>query len=174
MKPAVGAEIEAWCTSCRLDLNHRVVALVEGAPKKVVCLSCNKTHNYRRPHSAPGAGDGGTGITRATTASASAAKSRSSAGKAGSPAKAAAGKQATARVSAQSLREWEARMAEGPSALLSYSIEKRFAAGQHIVHRKFGAGFVREVLDDHKVNVLFREGVKTLVHDRAEPELAAS
>ena len=27
-KPSVAGEIDAWCTKCRMDLNHRIVAMV--------------------------------------------------------------------------------------------------------------------------------------------------
>ena len=45
----VGGEIDAWCTSCRMNLNHRIVAIVRSTPKRVECLTCNKQHNYRAP-----------------------------------------------------------------------------------------------------------------------------
>ena len=44
-----GAEIDAWCTKCRMDLMHRIVAMVQSAPKRVICLTCNSEHNYRAP-----------------------------------------------------------------------------------------------------------------------------
>ena len=50
MKPlTAGGEIDAWCTKCRMDLGHRIVALVHGVPKRVVCLTCGSQHNYRAP-----------------------------------------------------------------------------------------------------------------------------
>jgi hypothetical protein len=52
MKPlGAGSEIDAWCTWCRMDLGHRVVAMVGGAPKRVVCLTCDREHDYRAPRS---------------------------------------------------------------------------------------------------------------------------
>ena len=44
-----GSEIDAWCTKCRMDLMHRIVAMVQSAPKRVICLTCNSEHNYRAP-----------------------------------------------------------------------------------------------------------------------------
>ena len=50
LKPlTAGSEIDAWCTSCRMDLGHRIVAMVEGRPKRVECLTCGGQHNYRAP-----------------------------------------------------------------------------------------------------------------------------
>jgi hypothetical protein len=40
-------ELIHYCTRCKLDLNHRIVALVEGAPKKVLCLTCQTQRVYR-------------------------------------------------------------------------------------------------------------------------------
>ena len=43
----VGGEIEAWCTKCKLELAHTIVAMVGSAPRKVKCNTCNGQHNYR-------------------------------------------------------------------------------------------------------------------------------
>ncbi len=45
--PEVGQEIEAYCTSCKMDLNHVVVAKLENVVKKVVCKTCSKEHLFR-------------------------------------------------------------------------------------------------------------------------------
>ena len=47
--PKTGGEIDAYCTKCRLDLTHRIIAMVEGAVKKVECKTCGSHHLYRRP-----------------------------------------------------------------------------------------------------------------------------
>ena len=48
VKPlTAGSEIDAWCTKCRMDLLHRIVAMVRGRPKRVICMTCNSEHNYR-------------------------------------------------------------------------------------------------------------------------------
>ncbi len=43
----VGNDIVSWCTKCKLMLDHKIVALVEGLPKKAKCKTCNGHHNYR-------------------------------------------------------------------------------------------------------------------------------
>src|SRR5687768_7394873 len=50
---SAGGEIDAWCTKCRMDLGHRIVALVAGAPKRVICQTCFGEHAYHAPRSAP-------------------------------------------------------------------------------------------------------------------------
>ena len=44
---AVGENVESWCTKCKLELGHTIVALVEDLPKKVRCNTCNGLHMYR-------------------------------------------------------------------------------------------------------------------------------
>ena len=48
-KLTAGSEIDAWCTKCRMDLGHRIVAMVKDQPKRVVCQTCGSQHNYRAP-----------------------------------------------------------------------------------------------------------------------------
>jgi hypothetical protein len=147
-----GSEIDAWCTSCRLTLNHRVVAMVAGVPKRVLCLTCNKQHNFRRPK-----GDGGS--EPATLAS----------GKAGSSS-AKSSKKSTAAIASKSssaTREWQTNVADRDSAdFVPYSIHTTFEPGQLVSHPKFGWGYVKETLASQKLCVLFKDGPRTLVHGR--------
>ncbi|MDB4928556.1 MAG: hypothetical protein JWM10_1040, partial [Myxococcaceae bacterium] len=48
-----GIEIDAYCTRCRMDLTHRIIAVVNNKPVKVECRTCYGTHNYRAPKSSP-------------------------------------------------------------------------------------------------------------------------
>ena len=48
-KPKTGGEIDAYCTKCKLDLVHRIIAMVGEAVKKVECKTCGSHHLYRRP-----------------------------------------------------------------------------------------------------------------------------
>lgn len=43
----VGGEVIAWCTKCRIILNHTIVSIVDELPKKVKCNTCQGRHNYR-------------------------------------------------------------------------------------------------------------------------------
>jgi hypothetical protein len=43
----VGADVEAWCTKCKLVLNHSVVAMQGAKPRRVRCLTCEGEHIYR-------------------------------------------------------------------------------------------------------------------------------
>src|SRR5262245_13687579 len=60
-----GQEIDAYCTKCKMDLLHKIVAVVDGKPVKVECRTCYTTHLYRaprapRPSAATGAGPAAT------------------------------------------------------------------------------------------------------------------
>lgn len=46
-KIAIGSEVEAYCTKCKLVLAHNVIALKEDKPRRVKCLTCEGEHNFR-------------------------------------------------------------------------------------------------------------------------------
>jgi len=49
MKPyKVSDEIDSYCGACKLTLAHSVVALLEGKPVKVRCLTCQREHKPRK------------------------------------------------------------------------------------------------------------------------------
>lgn len=146
MKPlAAGSEIDAWCTKCKMDLGHRIIAMVGAVPKRVICQTCDSQHNYRPPKSAAPAPRGrlnhaskGPSVPRVTQ---------------------------KAKAEAERLHEWETRIAgQRVDAFTRYSMEQRFSVDQLILHKKFGEGYVTEVLEDGKVNIMFRDGPRTLAH----------
>jgi hypothetical protein len=144
-----GAEIDAYCTKCRMDLGHRIVALVEGRPKRVICSTCGSEHNYRASEA-----DAKLAGVRRTAPRAVGARAQGT---------------RTTRSQADSLRQWESKIAgQAATAFVRYSVDKSFKAGQLLLHKTFGEGCVMEVLDGNKVAVLFRGGIKTLVHDRPD------
>jgi hypothetical protein len=148
VKPlSAGSEIDAWCTKCRLDLGHRIVAMVGGGPKRVICLTCGSQHNFRAAQNAKISVTRG----RATT---SAAKTSS-----------APRVTQKAKAEAERINEWQARIAgQRLDAFTRYSMDRQFARDQLITHTKFGEGYVVEVLEDGKVNIMFRDGPRTLAH----------
>jgi hypothetical protein len=42
-----GGDIDSYCTKCRLNLGHTVVAMVGGAVVKVKCKTCGSIHKFR-------------------------------------------------------------------------------------------------------------------------------
>lgn len=137
---SAGQEIDAWCTRCKMDLGHRIVAMVSDAPKRVVCMTCGSEHNYRASKSdevakAP--------RPRAKTATAG------------------PGKTGTRRA-IQGKAEWERRVRSG-KPFKRYTTEERFVADDLVFHKKFGEGYVVAV-HEGKVTVAFSDGERTLVH----------
>ena len=43
----VGSDVEAYCTKCKMVLNHTVVAMQGLKPRRVKCNTCGGDHNYR-------------------------------------------------------------------------------------------------------------------------------
>ena len=43
----VGGEVVSWCTKCKLELGHTIIAMVDNRPKKVKCNTCSGQHIYR-------------------------------------------------------------------------------------------------------------------------------
>jgi hypothetical protein len=146
-----GGEIDAWCTRCRLDLGHRIVALVDGRPKRVVCMTCNSEHNYREPKSGPKA-----------TAARPAAASRASSSSASSSKSAAKPKATAGRT------QWEMRTSgQALTAFARYSMDLTFGVDQLVSHKKFGEGYVVSSTGD-KVTIAFRDGERTLVQKKSQ------
>jgi hypothetical protein len=147
-----GSEIDSYCTRCRMDLGHRIVAMVGGAPKRVICLTCNSEHNYREPK---------------TLKSPSSVVLRTKK----SEAKPTAGQRVTQKAKAEHERHetWATRALGKPvDAFTKYGMDRHFREGELILHSKFGEGYVDAVLDGGKVSVMFRDGARTLAH-RASP-----
>ena len=145
----VAGEVDSWCTSCRMLLNHRVVSMLGTKPHQVLCLTCKKEHRYKA--GAPG-----------ERAAAEAAGAR-----AGAPAKPARVTSATraeqARVGRE--RDWQKAVnGSGVNDFKPYSVGGIFDEGDLIRHKKFGDGVVTRVIDAVKIEVLFKDEPKTLAH----------
>jgi hypothetical protein len=162
----VGEDIEAWCTKCRTDTIHVVVALKPGntEPKRVECKECHGQHNHHAPKIA---------VAKQATA-APTVHNRTAAARSPKPAappkppKVAKAPKPTA-ASAAALtgpREWLRRMDElairRDIVIRPYSMRETFAAGEPVSHPKFGNGVVLEVLEANKCAILFEEGRKVL------------
>lgn len=156
MAVAVGSELDAWCTKCRLDLNHLVVAVAEAKPKRVECLTCHSQHNYRKPK----------GSASETPKAASGVKRQSKAAST-SKSKAVTSTKRLNKAQSELLADWEART-RGKSAadFVEYSLGRALVRDQLVSHKKFGPGFVSELRENGKVTIVFSDGAKTLVHAR--------
>lgn len=152
MKPlTAGSEIDAWCTKCRMDLGHRIVALVQGVPKRVVCLTCGSQHNYRAPRVIKPAA----GVFVRNRAEPKETKAQSAGARVAQK----------ARTENERYEKWAQKtLGQAVDAFTRYGMDQRFAEGQLVIHSKFGEGYVDKVLDAGKVSIMFRDGAKTLAH----------
>ena len=144
-----GAEIDAWCTKCRMDLMHRIVAMVQSAPKRVICLTCNSEHNYRAPRTE-------------TTASGVHVRARNTGPK---PSPAAARVTQKARAEKERADSWASKtLGQAVDAFTRYAMDKSFRESELVLHSKFSEGYVDKVLEGAKISIMFRDGAKTLAH----------
>lgn len=128
-----GMEIEAPCGRCKSDTRHRVLTLTGGIPENLICGHCNSVHKYRAERSRP--------EPRRPTGT-------------GSP-------RLKAAASPSRFQELMASEQAGTKAA-PYSPAHRWEEGSWMDHPSFGLGRVQKRFGK-KVDVLFREGLKTLI-----------
>ena len=128
-----------------MDLGHRIVAMVGGAPKRVICQTCDSEHNYRAPRAASSV------VIRSKK----------------TETKPNAAQRVTQKVRAEKERQdtWATRALGNPvDAFTKSSMTHHFRDGELVMHSKFGEGYVEAVLDGGKISVMFRDGARTLAH----------
>ncbi|PIE33829.1 hypothetical protein CSA56_09970 [candidate division KSB3 bacterium] len=131
-----GDEVDSYCMSCKLMLMHRIVAVVDGKPEKVVCGTCNRKHKYRP----------------------NLPKSRQP--------KTAKKTTRIRRSKDPALLWEEAMTGKDLSNPKPYSISGAFLENDIIDHKKFGPGLVMQLMGEGKMEVIFKEGTKLLVCER--------
>lgn len=137
MAYSVGGDVDAQCTKCKMELAHVIVAMVDGRPKRVQCKTCGSTHNYKSASDA-----------RAT-------------------AKRAARGSTGTRSTAAKANDYDTLMQnKDVSRAARYRVSEAFEEGMVLDHKKFGLGLVLKNVGEDKIEVIFRDGVKTLVHAR--------
>ncbi len=131
-----GGHIEAWCTKCRLELGHTIVAMVANSPKRVKCNTCNSQHNFRAKPSE---------------------KKRVKSKKAAQKVKV---QEINYNDCISRLTDTELSNAK------KYRTEGSFEKNEIIAHHRFGIGIVSSVIQVNKVEILFKDGPKLLVQNR--------
>jgi hypothetical protein len=137
-----------------MDLGHRIVAMVGGAPKRVICLTCDREHDYRAPRGARASGPsvvrrGGEPVVRESKR----------------PAPAGVRAAQKARAEQERYDAWAQRaLGKTPDAFTRYAMDRTFSVGELVLHPKFGEGYVEGVREDAKVSIMFRDGPRTLAH----------
>jgi hypothetical protein len=135
-KIAVGSDVEAYCTKCKMVLAHTVVALQGAKPRRVKCNTCGGDHNYRPTKPV------------AKTAAKKPAKAKST----------------TTRKVRQSWDEIMQDASGKPHK--TYSMAGSFGEGDWIEHSTFGLGCVQTFTAPNKITVRFADTTRTLVCNR--------
>lgn len=142
-----GDDVDSWCTRCKMNLNHRIIAIVGADIKRVECLTCGSHHNYRPPkNEGPD-------------------KKRSTGQKSNSSSTSRSSKKTSAT---RAKGEWTTFMKEKPEDLAPrpYALSQNYQPGEYIEHPILGTGKVLEILGKEKIHVVFEEGRKILLCNR--------
>ena len=133
-----GKDVDSYCGKCKMALAHVIIAMKETKIARVQCKTCHGVHAYR--------GDPSLKAVKAGTR-------RKIKSKLSKP-------QVTAD-------QFEIVMHNRDiSRARQYRITETFTDTDVIDHKRFGLGAVLRCLQDSKIEVLFREGTKLLVHSR--------
>jgi hypothetical protein len=134
----VGKDVLSYCTKCKLNLGHTIVAMKDSKHiAKVKCNTCLTIHAYKDPSTSSKQNKTRTKKTERT------------------PSKI---------ISVSDL--WMEKMSSTKKKSTPYAMDGKFHEGDIIDHVKFGPGIVEKVVDD-KIEVIFRHEIKTLVHNKA-------
>lgn len=132
----VGKDVLSYCTKCKLNLAHTIVAMKDTKHiAKVKCNTCLTIHAYKDPSQST--------ANKTRTKKTSAAPSKV--------------------ISVSDL--WMESMSNTHKKSQPYTIKGSFVAGDIIDHSKFGPGIVQKVVDD-KIEVVFRHEIKLLIHQK--------
>lgn len=132
-KIAVGSDIDAYCTKCKLVLGHTVVAMEGAKARRVKCNTCGGSHNYR--------------ATKPAAKSAATKKSEKT--------------KSTTRKTRQTWDEIMAEASSKPHK--AYSMSGSFGEGDWIEHRSFGLGCVQSFTPPNKISVRFADSTRLLI-----------
>ena len=139
---SVGKEVLSLCSKCKLTLAHIIVTMKDTKnPDKVQCKTCKATHSFKDP---------------------SAAKAKTSVNKVIKTAKSGKSRRPTESVG----ELWNKAINKNTATAKSYSIKESFLTGDVIDHPTFGQGVVEKLIDNNKIEVLFQDDYRTLMHKK--------
>ena len=135
--PAVASRVFTSCKKCAAERYHIVLAHTNATSAKVECEVCHSKKTYKLPSNKPKKVSGA-----AATKKAQAAENRKN---------------------AHSKEFGELVSAAGNEQ--NYNMKAKFSMNDKIKHPKFGVGVIKLSLQD-KIEVVFEDQVRTLVHNR--------
>jgi len=131
-----GQDVDAPCGRCKGETVHRILSITDGVPEKLICNSCKSVHKFRADK--PSKPEPAARSPRMATAS-------------------------TPRPAASPNRFQELMIQEQAGTKAKpYSVAEHWDEGAWLDHPSFGLGKVQR-RNGKKVEVLFREGLKTLI-----------
>ena len=133
---SAGEDIDSWCTKCKLELSHTIIAIVDNLPKKVKCNTCNAQHNYRTE------------------------PVKRSRAKSTSPTRKTRSKETTYEEYLSRLASADSANSR------KYNTKENFNEDEIIDHLKFGIGIVLSVIQVNKIKILFKDGPKLLIQNQ--------
>lgn len=138
--PAVAKRIPTDCKKCGPDKYHIVLAHTTPTSAKVQCEVCGskKTLKLAKP------------VKKVPF---------------GTPVKKPRATTAAAKKSAHEAEFNTLMETHGESDVVKYNMKTKFAVNTKLEHPKFGVGFIRMSLDE-KIEVVFTDEVRSLVHNR--------
>ncbi len=138
----VGKETLSHCSKCKLILAHIIVTMKSlTEADKVQCKTCKSTHSFKDP---------------------SAKKKKTSVEKVIKSARAASGRKETASVA----ELWSKALSKSNQSGKEYTIKGSFQMGDVINHPTFGQGVVEKLIDNNKIEVIFQDDYRTLMHQK--------
>ena len=141
---AVGNEVVCYCTRCKMDLGHTIMAMKGPVPARVICRTCKSEHNYKAKKGVkePGSIAAGKGTPRVPKV----------------PKEPKADKLVPVEM------EWTKQINGNSRPMRHYAANEGFQAGDKIAHPSFGEGIIQKLIYPNKVEVLFRTDMKVLIH----------
>ena len=138
LKP--GGNVDSWCGKCNMLLAHTIEAMVADKPARVHCNTCKGQHSYKpyRPGEAPRQ-----------------VREREERG----PSAPQPGK-------ARASHYFELMKGKNMALSKRYSPKDKYLPGEVVEHPSFGLGVATALKDGSKIEVLFEDGPKILVHGR--------
>lgn len=133
-----GQDIDAPCGRCKGETRHRILSITDGVPEKLICVTCKSVHKFRAEKTARAVSPRPSHPTAAV-------------------------RSAAPRAAVSPSRFQELMVAEqAGTRAVAYSVSRHWDEGMWMDHPSFGLGKVQKRLG-RKVDVLFRDGLKTLV-----------
>lgn len=138
--PPVAKSFFAFCKKCDADRYHVVLAHTTSTSAKIKCEICGSLKTFSLPKAQTRTGKPLTGA---------AAKKR---------------EQTMSSRKSSHRNEYEMLMAKD-NAVATYNMKGKFEKNTKLQHPKFGMGFIKEAASD-KIEVVFEDEVRTLIHNR--------